>query len=207
MLADFLTDNEFFGARQLLVSSASSKTAYGTAYCLKQNNTDCHLVALTSPQNIGFVRGLACYDEVLPYTEMTKAGSNLATTYVDFSGNEDLRTSVHTHFGNNLAYDCFAGSAQNTEILQDLDQPGPKAKVFFAPVQIRKRNKDYGPAELTRQFSAAQNSFIAHVAAETPPWMRIVEHVGVVAAANLVTDLHAGRCAADIGNVIRIDTC
>ena len=35
MLADFLQDNAFFGARQVVVSSASSKTAYGTAFCLQ----------------------------------------------------------------------------------------------------------------------------------------------------------------------------
>ena len=35
MLADFLQDNAFFGAKRLVVSSASSKTAYGTAFCLE----------------------------------------------------------------------------------------------------------------------------------------------------------------------------
>jgi hypothetical protein len=35
MLADFLEDNAWFGARRLLFSSASSKTAYGTAFCLR----------------------------------------------------------------------------------------------------------------------------------------------------------------------------
>jgi hypothetical protein len=35
MLADFLRDNAFFGAKRLLLSSASSKTAYGTAFCLR----------------------------------------------------------------------------------------------------------------------------------------------------------------------------
>src|SRR3712207_7922901 len=35
MLADQLEDNRFFGARALVLSSASSKTAYGTAFLLR----------------------------------------------------------------------------------------------------------------------------------------------------------------------------
>src|SRR5262245_47153396 len=34
LIDDFLADAQFFGARQVLLSSASSKTAYGTAFCL-----------------------------------------------------------------------------------------------------------------------------------------------------------------------------
>ncbi len=54
MLADFLQDNAFFGARQLLISSASSKTAYGTAFCLAEERA-MELLALTSVRNRGFV--------------------------------------------------------------------------------------------------------------------------------------------------------
>ena len=36
LIDDFLADTGFFGARQVLLSSASSKTAYGTAFCLAQ---------------------------------------------------------------------------------------------------------------------------------------------------------------------------
>ena len=47
MLADFLDDNAFFGARQIVMSSASSKTAYGTAFCL-QDNPAVQVIGLTS---------------------------------------------------------------------------------------------------------------------------------------------------------------
>ena len=36
LIDDFLADNAFFGARNVILSSASSKTAYGTAFCLAQ---------------------------------------------------------------------------------------------------------------------------------------------------------------------------
>ena len=34
LIDDFLADNQFFGAKRVILSSASSKTAYGLAFCL-----------------------------------------------------------------------------------------------------------------------------------------------------------------------------
>jgi hypothetical protein len=40
LIDDFLTDAQCFGAQQVLLSSASSKTAYGTAFCLALRRGD-----------------------------------------------------------------------------------------------------------------------------------------------------------------------
>ena len=117
MLADFLQDNAFFGARQLVFSSASSKTAYGTAFCLEAF-AQVRRIALTSARNKRFVEALGCYGEVASYEELTKLDRGAPTLYVDFSGDEGLRMAVHTHFGDSLVYDCYAGSAQNTQFLR-----------------------------------------------------------------------------------------
>src|SRR5690606_8424937 len=63
MLADFLIDNQFFGARRLVFSSASSKTAYCTLFCLEGH--DVETIGLTSPSNIPFVEQLGCYTRAL----------------------------------------------------------------------------------------------------------------------------------------------
>ena len=62
MLADQLEDNAFFGARVLAMSSASSKTAYSTAFLLQGKGPE--LVGLTSPGNVEFTESLGCYDRV-----------------------------------------------------------------------------------------------------------------------------------------------
>ena len=70
MLADMLQDNATFGAKQLVVSSASSKTAYGTAFCLAHPGDAegaVSVIGLTSPGNLDFTRGLGCYSEVVSY--------------------------------------------------------------------------------------------------------------------------------------------
>src|SRR4029078_9471116 len=84
---------------------------------------------------------------------------------------------VHHHFGEALAYDCLAGSAQNTDPNHQRSQvPGPEPKVYFAPLQIAKRNTEWGYDEVTRRFGDAQRAFIARVADPADPWMKLVEH-------------------------------
>jgi hypothetical protein len=203
MLADFLQDNGFFGARRLVFSSASSKTAFGTAFCL-QDVPGIERIALTSPGNLGFVRGLGCYDGAVAYDEVASLDASGKTLYVDFSGAEPLRAAVHAHFGDALAYDCFAGSAQNTGFLRDTGLPGPKPQFYFAPVQIRKRNADWGPAEVTRRFNEAQLAFIRRVQAPPVPWVRVQHHEGLHAAQPLIERLHAGRVDPREGHVVEL---
>jgi hypothetical protein len=201
MLADFLQDNAFFGAKRLVVSSASSKTAYGTAFCLEgQQGID--LVALTSRRNKGFVEDLGCYHRAVTYDELDTIAADVPTLYVDFSGDEDLRAKIHHHFGAALVYDCFAGSAQNTNFLRDIGLPGPEPKFYFAPVQIRKRNTDWGHAEVNRKFNEAQLAFIRRVSDSRKPWMAVREHAGFEAAQGLIADLHAGRIDPAAGHVV-----
>ncbi|MBC7415997.1 MAG: DUF2855 family protein, partial [Herminiimonas sp.] len=62
MIDDFLADNAFFGARAVVLSSASSKTAYGLAHLLAQRGIDqCEVIGLTSPGNVAFTESLGCY--------------------------------------------------------------------------------------------------------------------------------------------------
>jgi len=203
MLADFLEDNDFFGARRIVFSSASSKTAYGTAFCLRQRD-DLELVGLTSARNIGFVEGLGCYRRGVAYDELESLDPAVPTLYVDFSGDAELRARVHRHFGRALVYDCYAGSAHSHEHLGKTTQelPGPAPQPYFAPNQIKKRNADWGPAEVTRRFNEAQLAFIRRVSDVERPWMRVQEHVGFEAARDLVEALVAGRIDPTDGHVV-----
>jgi uncharacterized protein DUF2855 len=204
MLADFLQDNGFFGAQRIVVSSASSKTAYGTAFCL-QDRAGIERVALTSTRNKAFVEKLGCYHRCVAYTELETLPADVPTLYVDFSGEEGLRARIHHHFGAALVYDCFAGSAQNTSFLRDTGLPGPQPKFYFAPVQIRKRNADWGHAEFNRRFNEAQLAFIRRIGDARNPWMTVQEHAGFEAAQRLIADLHAGRIDPAVGHVVLLD--
>jgi uncharacterized protein DUF2855 len=203
MLADFLLDNGFFGGKRLLVSSASSKTAYGTAFCLMEE-PNIELVALTSPRNAAFVRGLGCYASAAHYSDVETLDPAAPTVYVDFSGDEELRARIHRHFGAALAYDCFAGSAANTEFLADKGLPGPRPIFYFAPVQIKKRNADWGPAVVNQRYNEAQARFFAHVARAENPWIRIVERPGFAEAARVIATLARSGGDPAVGHIIRL---
>lgn len=201
MLADFLEDNAFFGARQVVVSSASSKTAYGTAFCLAQRQ-GLQLIGATSPGNRAFVEGLGCYDRTLAYDEVGALPADVPTLYVDFAGNDALRATIHRHFGQALVYDCYAGSAQNTAFLSQTGLPGPAPTMFFARVQIRKRNADWGPQEVNRRFDEAQGRFIAQLGEEGNGWMRLSIGRGFDAARQVIADMSAGQVDPQRGHVI-----
>lgn len=205
MLADFLEDNGFFGARQIIFSSASSKTAYGTAFCL-ENREDVRLLGWTSSGNRAFVDSLGCYAQTVTYEELEKLDPNVPTLYVDFAGNNDLRARVHHHFGDQLVHDCYAGSAQSQDHLDKAEKnlPGPQPQPYFAPYQIKKRNSDWGPGEVTRRFNEAQLAFIARVSDSANPWMKINQHQGFEAAQTLVADLCEGRVDPRDGHIVAI---
>ncbi|MES2072431.1 MAG: DUF2855 family protein [Pseudomonadota bacterium] len=203
MLADFLQDNAFFGAQRLVISSASSKTAYGTAFCL-QDYPQVELVALTSERNRGFVEGLGCYRHTVSYEQLEQQPLDRPTLYVDFSGDTGLRARVHHHYGEALVYDCFAGSAQNTEVPSDAGLPGPTPAFYFAPVQIRKRNADWGPDLVNQRFNAAQSSFIRHISDPRHLWMEVAEEQGFAAAQELISNLHEGKIDPQQGRVISL---
>jgi Protein of unknown function (DUF2855) len=67
LVDDFLRERAFFGARSVLLSSASSKTAFGLAHLLHSNPEPTPVIGLTSAGNADFVRSLGCYDDIVTY--------------------------------------------------------------------------------------------------------------------------------------------
>jgi len=126
----------------------------------------------------------------------------VSTLYLDFSGDEALRSAVHHHFIDSLKYDCYAGSAQNTNFLRKTDLPGPEPKFYFAPIQIKKRNIDWGHEIVNQRFNEAQLSFIRRISDTTNPWMTLTESNGFADAALLIDDLYHGRTDPRKGHVI-----
>lgn len=200
-LADFLQDHGAFGARRLLFSSASSKTAYGTAHALGAA-AGVERVGLTSARHRDFVQALGCYDRVLAYEELEPAVDTATpTVYVDFSGDPALRARVHHHLGAALLHDCYAGSAQNTGFI-DTKQPlpGPKPQFYFAPVQIKKRTADWGTAGVNQRFGDAQLAFIAHV--RRAGWIDVSQARGFEAAQQVIAGLVAGHADPKTGQIV-----
>lgn len=208
VIDDFLADNDFFGARAVVLSSASSKTAYGLAWQLSLRRPDGpEVIGLTSTGNVAFVESLGCYDRVVTYDAFDSIASDLPVVFVDFAGDRDLRARLHRHFEGAMRYSCAVGSS-HTEAERTPDDaplPGAKPTFFFAPVQIRKRVGDWGADGFQQRFAGAWHGFIARVSDAARPWMRVREDVGLEAAEQIYQSLLSGRAPPDEGRIVRLD--
>jgi Protein of unknown function (DUF2855) len=177
LIDDFLADNDFFGSEAVLMSSASSKTAYGTAFCMAQRpkNQRPKIIGLTSPGNVAFSESLGCYDQIITYDALESMESKMPCTYVDFAGNAALRLRIHSHFSQ-LKYSCSVGGTHVQELGGAKGLPGPKATLFFAPAQIAKRRDDWGGAVLNQRLVQSWQAFAAAVAQPGQAWLEIESH-------------------------------
>ncbi|QJI39744.1 DUF2855 family protein [Pseudomonas sp. ADAK2] len=203
MLADFLQDKAFFGATRVVFSSASSKTAFGTAMCL-ENSPGLERIALTSADNKAFVETLGCYERTVSYAELESLPNDRPTLYVDFSGDLKLRDRVHQHFAARLVYSCFAGSAQSTDKAQLTAISGPQPVFFFAPIQIRKRNAEWGPEQVSQHIGEGLQRFYGLLTATSTPLLEVVESEGYEAAQRVISRLFHGQVAPGEGHVIKL---
>jgi hypothetical protein len=211
LIDDFFADNAFFAARQLLLSSASSKTAYATALCLAQRRGlpgAPKVVGLTSPGNLAFTQSLGCYDEVRPYAELSAMDSGVPSLYVDFAGNAALRRSVHEHWGDRLMHSSSIGGTHWAALGSGGGLPGPRPTLFFAPAQGKKRGAPppdgVGRAELERRIAAAWSAFVARVARSDDPWLTIVHRSGSAATEAAYRALLDGRADAREGLMLSL---
>lgn len=207
LIDDFLADNAFFGGRSVLLSSASSKTAYGTAFCLAQRRGTpdaVKIIGLTSPGNVAFTRGLGCYDEVLAYDAVASLPADEPSVYVDFSGSAAVRSSVHTHFGDSLRYSCSVGGTHWDALGGGKGLAGPRPVLFFAPAQVKKRNADWGAAGLQQRMAGAWMAFMKPVTDASRPWLRVVRGEGREAVQSVYNALLAGTVNPAEGHVLTV---
>ena len=134
------------------------------------------MIGLTSAGNTAFVKSLGCYDEVVTYDNVSALPTNSAVAYVDMAGNSPLRAMLHRHFGEQMKYSGIIGLTHRKSSPDEPAQtlPGAKPKFFFAPDQIRKRAKEWGPGGVDKRFGAAWSGFVPNAGSmdegEREPW-------------------------------------
>jgi len=161
LIDDFLVENDFFGARSVVVSSASSKTSMALAFQLFRHGRDrCEVVGLTSGRNRSFVEKLGVYHRVVAYEEVARLDASVPTVFVDMAGDAKVTKAVHHHFGASLRYSCQVGGTHWNDLAFGVDVPGPAPTLFFAPDRLMKRLSDWGPAGLQSRLAEAWLRFL-----------------------------------------------
>ena len=208
LIDDFLADNAFFGTTGgdqrplLLLSSASSKTAYATAALLAKR-PEVEVVGLTSASNVAFCESLGCYSRVLRYDQLDSLPADAPCIYVDFAGNGALRLAVHSRFSA-LAYSCSIGGTHVQQLAGSRELPGPRATLFFAPAQVKKRSADWGAAELNQRLLAAWQAFMAQIETSDPPWLTVQSHAGEAAVSAAYALVLGGQGDARQGHMLSL---
>jgi len=197
LIDDFMADNDFFGATQIVLSSASSKTAFGAAFQLAKRD-GIKVIGLTSPGNIAFVESLGCYDTVVAYDDVASLDARAKTVYIDMAGSGAVRRSVHTHFNDNLTYSCAVGASHWDERGSNEDLPGPAPTLFFAPAQGQKRIGEWGADAFQAKGAEAWVSFIKPASG----WVEVKRHAGQEAMLSVYLDMVDGRADPRHGHIV-----
>jgi hypothetical protein len=197
LIDDMLDEQGFHGASSVWLSSASSKTALGTAYMLSRRG-GIEVVGLTSAGRADFVRGLGVYDLVIAYDDLDGAPTDRAV-YVDISGDAELRGRVHRQLGEALAYDCAVGASHWDRVFADPGPlPGPAPELFFAPARFAKRVEDWGAGGLQERMGAAAAPFAEWAAG----WLRVEHGAGPADIERLYLALVDGSAPPEAGYVL-----
>ena len=187
LIDDYLADHDDLGARQIVVSSASSKTSIGVAFLARRRGQ--RVVGLTSARNAQFVDELGTYDRVVTYDDIA-ALERVPAVYVDVAGNADVRHAVHTHLSGMLEHSMTVGDTHwdhHAEVATD-DLPAPTPSFFFAPEQIKQRTRQWGRDELDRRLGEAWNEFSDW----TEEWIEFHDATGPDAVTAVYSELLAG---------------
>ena len=197
----FMRSEGWFGAEQVIMTSASSKTAMGMASVAKQNSPNVKRIGLTSAGNVEFVESTGLYDEVLTYDTIGTLPIQPSVT-VDFAGNADVLAKLHHHFENTLKYSCLVG-ATHIEARSSMgggagELPGPKPTLFFAPDHFVSFFKEHGPAEGGMMVAKTWHAFLDAVEGA----VEIETHKGLEAARTTYLDMIAGKIDPAKGIVI-----
>jgi hypothetical protein len=197
LIDDYLDDNAFFGAEQVVISSASSKTAIGTAFLLDQRAA-VEVLGVTSRGHVAFVESLGVYDRVVPYEDVNSLG-NTRAAFVDIAGNAPVRAAVHRAYADRLAYSMAVG-ATHWDKPQEMpaDLPGAAPAFFFAPDQIVKRTKEWGRAGLDERAAEAWRRFVEFA----DGWVQIRHGFGPEAVEAVYRELVDGRSDPAAGHVL-----
>jgi hypothetical protein len=201
LLEDLITDNAGFGARTVVLSSASSKTAFGLAFLLRRKpGVRCDVIGLTSPGNLAFVEKLGCYDRVVTYDCITSLPRERPVVFVDMAGNGDVVSALHHHYRDNVKYSCIVGATHWERRAREGDLPGAPPTFFFAPTRLQKRTQEWGPEGLQHRYGEAWRTFLEFARRH----IRVVRGRGQAAVERVYLETVAGRTKPDEGQILSL---
>jgi hypothetical protein len=188
LIDDFLDDASLLSAGAVVLSSASSKTANGLAFLLSRRD-EVEVVGLTSQRSVAFADSLGVYDRVVTYEEIESLADTPAV-YVDMAGDAQVRSDVHTHYGDALMHSAVVGATHHDRMGAVPDSlPGPPPTFFFAPDRVAKRTTEWGREGFETRIAEAWRPY----AQWCEGWLQVVRGEGPAALEQAYLDLLDGN--------------
>jgi hypothetical protein len=194
---DFFADNDYFGARRVIVLSASSKTAVGFAQCAAAR-PGIQVVGVTSNGNLEFVRALGCYHDAVSYDAIEQIPDDTDAVSIDMSGNGPVLARLHARLGDRLKHSMAIGRSHHDTPPRAEGLSGPRPVFFFAPTQVKKRVQDWGPQAYQQRIAAAVKKF----ADDSHAWLKVVHVTSLADAAATWRTVRSGQVAPNVGYII-----
>ncbi|WP_416878243.1 DUF2855 family protein [Litorimonas sp.] len=194
LIDDFLAEKNYFEAEQILILSASSKTALGTAFCAKQRGA-VKVAGLTSEGNKDFTKGTGFYDKVETYDTITDLNPDIKTVVVDMSGNGKVLATVSDHFEENLKYVCKVGLSHWDAASEPAPKPSAPTEFFFAPDQAKTRIAEWGGAGFAQKLGERWRPFLESAS----HWLTVGKSSDVTELLNTYKDVLNGEASPDKG--------
>jgi hypothetical protein len=158
VLGQHLLEDDASGPRQVVIVSASSKTAQGTSFMLKSARDS---IGLTSRRHAAWVREAGMYDAVFAYDELERLAEAERCLVIDFSGDPQLQDRVVTALGRRCAALLRVGSTHGGAFAIGPAAATVPGSLFSGPQQIERRVAQWGPAEFDRRLAHALSAFTA----------------------------------------------
>ncbi len=196
---DFLKRSDFYNAKQVILTSASSKTALGIAQLL-MTNKDQHnieVIGLTSDKNKGFVTDTKYYDTVLGYGDIDQI-EKISSVTVDLSGNTTTLVNISEHLGDELAFISLIGLTDYSKT--DRSVVLPNSKFFFAPDVAVTFFKEHGRDEATKMIQTAMVNFIK----DANNWINIQSIGSLEKLDPLYKEMLMGKVDPAVGHIVTL---
>lgn len=181
--------------RQIILTSASSKTALSTAFNL--GRAGAKAIGLTSAANRAFVEQTGLYGQVLTYDAVETLDGSRPAVLVDFAGNGALKARLHSHLKGLTASHIVGDTDWNSPAEAEL--AGPQPALFFAPSAWEARAREIGPAAFEAELAQSLSAFLE----TTPGWLTLETVSGPDGYAQAFGRLLENRAPANLGLVWR----
>ena len=199
-LANLLRQNDWYGAEQVLIVSASSKTSIGLAYALDEDDSAPDTVGLTSELNRKFVNGLGIYQSSASYDSLENDIAKVPTAIVDMSGNGSVIGRLHQHLGDHMVKTINVGLTHWETSRSDSGINRERSEFFFAPTYIQELMKSWG----TEEFNRRSTKFITGAAQKSTEWLRLDAVIGLKEFITHYDLVRSGQSSPERGIVVEL---